>query len=375
MDGFEARLIYVSGRSRSGQQGAGRAALCFLAGIASHHPIWDNYSHTRCFSPNKCSIWEDHRFTRAREPLNNELAEKQFYRGDAMFNEGKACDAVIRHIEARENSQRKDLKHPEMDKKNIPHNKHVELTFKVGELFFAIEHTGIEPFPGQIESSVYSHKLFSPIIERVAGKLPNTEFFKLCVPSKIDTLKPSQIASIQEILVNWIEEIAPTLPISDYRIATPIEEVREPEVPFKVMLYRYNITPINLTRLGGRLQLCNIVDDVFIEAERKKRIYTACNKKYPKLFEWKKEDHARTILVLEENDINLTNHQLVINAFIDIDNKIPTKPDEVYLVSTCIDTTWWVTCIRINNKYYTELEFSERSWEVDPTTLVDVSND
>jgi hypothetical protein len=287
-----------------------------------------------------------------------------------MFNEGKACDAVIRYIERREKKQRKEIKRPELDK-NVPANKRVELTFKIGTRLFALEHTGIEPFPGHIKSMVDSDKLFSPIQERLLGKLPNTELFKLCVSSGVK-IRNSQIIIIQEKLANWIEKIAPTLPISHSRIATPIAEFRDPAVPFEASLYRSTVSPMFISHFGGRLVICRMVD-ASLEAAREIRIMEACEKKYGKLFQCKNEDNARTILIFEENDCDLTNHQFVINAFSKVEENITTIPDEVFLVSTCNDTPWWVTIIRFDDKWYSDFEISERSWEVDPTILIDIT--
>lgn len=286
-----------------------------------------------------------------------------------MFNEGKACDAVIRYLERREKNQRKEINRPELDKR-VPANKRVEITLKINEILFAIEHTGIEPFPGHLKSMADSDKLFSPIQKRLIGKLPCTEFFQLCVPSSVN-IRNSHIITIQDKLANWIEKVAPTLPISDNRIAAPIEKFRDPDVPFEASLYRSTVSPMFISRLGGRLRISHMID-ASLESAREERIMTACEKKYRKLFQWKREDNARTILVFEENDLYLTNHQFVINAFSKVEESITSKPDEVFLVST-FDTPWWVTIIRADDKCYCDFDISARSWEVDPTLLLDIT--
>ena len=62
-------------------------------------------------------------------------------------NEGKACDAVLRHIEAREGATRRDLIFPERADSVGP----VELVCPIGAQRFALEHTRIEPFAGHIQ--------------------------------------------------------------------------------------------------------------------------------------------------------------------------------------------------------------------------------
>ena len=84
----------------------------------------------------------------------------------SRFNEGKACDAVIRRIEAREQSVREDLHSPEA----VGHAAPVELVCSTGGRLFAFEHTGIEPFTDQIQMEIDSRRLFEPIKNRFDGK-------------------------------------------------------------------------------------------------------------------------------------------------------------------------------------------------------------
>lgn len=61
------------------------------------------------------------------------------------FNEGKACDAIVRRLKAREGLLRSELRWPEQEGHCSP----VEVAFKLGDELFTLEHTGIEPFPGR----------------------------------------------------------------------------------------------------------------------------------------------------------------------------------------------------------------------------------
>jgi hypothetical protein len=63
------------------------------------------------------------------------------------FHEGKACDAVIRVLEARERGNRRDVRSREKDGDPAP----IELTCRIGDRPFAFEHTGIEPFAGHVK--------------------------------------------------------------------------------------------------------------------------------------------------------------------------------------------------------------------------------
>jgi hypothetical protein len=93
----------------------------------------------------------------------------------------------------------------------------------------------------------------------------------------------------------------------------------------------------------------------------------ACEDKFPKLATWKRDEGARTVLVLEENDLSLTNHQRVADALAPAEAAMPDAADEIFLVSTHIAQTWWVTCLRRTGKTY--YDDGERFHEVDPATL------
>jgi hypothetical protein len=73
---------------------------------------------------------------------------------------------------------------------------------------------------------------------------------------------------------------------------------------------------------------------------------TASQRKSPKLAKWKRDSGARTVLVLEEDDLSLTNHLRVADALVSAEATTPDAPDEVFMVSTGMGQTWWVICLR-----------------------------
>jgi hypothetical protein len=84
-----------------------------------------------------------------------------------------------------------------------------------------------------------------------------------------------------------------------------------------------------------------------LEEQRVTRLQTACRRKYPKLAKWKRDSGARTVLVLEENDLFLTNHWRIADALAQAEATTPDAPDEVFMVSTGLDkASWWVVCLR-----------------------------
>ena len=77
----------------------------------------------------------------------------------ARTHEGKACDAVIRRIEAREGHSRSDLTFPE---KKQDWAAAVEVTCRIGDQLFAFEHTTIEPFERHLELEARASVHFNP---------------------------------------------------------------------------------------------------------------------------------------------------------------------------------------------------------------------
>jgi hypothetical protein len=258
-------------------------------------------------------------------------------------NEGKACDAVIRRIEVRKGAARRNLCSPEREGHPAP----IDSSCNIGDQLFAIEHTLVEPFERHIELEAKAKEHFEPIRSRVAGLLPATEHFELWLPvaSTLD-LKGRELARVQTEIADWVIRIADTLPIgSASGYALPIQGTTLFGVPFAVSLQR-----VSHSGFLGELSVKHIVPDSN-KNDRLARIRRAYEKKVAQLSPWKKIE-ARTILVLEADDIQLTNAQRVADTLIRIEKDIGEKPDEIYLFSTAIPSPWWLWIIRIDDRDY-----------------------
>jgi hypothetical protein len=91
-----------------------------------------------------------------------------------------------------------------------------------------------------------------------------------------------------------------------------------------------------------------------VETARAERLRLACEKKFPKLAAWKKQANARTILVLEDNDIQLTNAALDTEAFLPLAAARHDAPDETYMIMTCTDT-WYVSPVLVGDQSYFDI--------------------
>jgi hypothetical protein len=86
--------------------------------------------------------------------------------------EGEVCDAMVRRLEEREALTRDTLRWPEKENHRHP----VELTFKLGNQLYALEHTLIEPFAGHVRMEAQTERLFSPITRALKDDLDLTPF-------------------------------------------------------------------------------------------------------------------------------------------------------------------------------------------------------
>ncbi len=140
-------------------------------------------------------------------------------------------------------------------------------------------------------------------------------------------------------------------------------------VPFDVFLYRF----LPAAAVPGYFQIRHIVEGD-LEQTREARIREACARKIPNLGEWRRSSGARTVLILEDNDLQLTNPQRVFDVLIQIESTIADKADEVHLVSTMIENPWFIHALRIDVRDYYQLsEARQCMTEIDPRTLTDLT--
>jgi hypothetical protein len=78
--------------------------------------------------------------------------------------------------------------------------------------------------------------------------------------------------------------------------------------------------------------------------------------------------------VFEQNDMQLTNVHFVTDALLKAEARFTAPADEVYLVTSTI-SPWWVHFVRVDTRTYFDLtDPDDRAWEVDPTTLVPLTD-
>jgi hypothetical protein len=268
-------------------------------------------------------------------------------------------------LERRAGEQRNRLWSPEQAGDPDP----VEFAFSLGRIDYVIEHTGIEPFAGHIHLSAQAKTHIQPIIDQVAHRLPAGDHFELQLPvGALRDLDRRSLKLAQHALAEFVVEVAPSVKAVPFgRTSSRFGIHTTAGVPFAFSVQR--ATP------RGKLPAFSIshVVDGSLEDQREARIAAACAKKFPKLVAWKAKAGARTVLVLENNDIQLTNEDLVWQALEKVEQDFADRPDEVWLVMTLTDDLWWCVPIRIDGRAYYTTAVEDRWPECDPSTLDDLS--
>ena len=120
---------------------------------------------------------------------------------------------------------------------------------------------------------------------------------------------------------------------------------------------------------GNRQMVKHVAANV--DKLRHDRIQEAIDRKFPKLAAWKRDHGARSILVLEDNDLFLTNQAIVAETYLPLAATRTDCPDETYMVSTATKP-WHAWPMLIGNRSYFDFAQSgdAQHWEIDPATLI-----
>jgi hypothetical protein len=279
------------------------------------------------------------------------------------FNEGKVCEAIVQRLEKRARCARHGVRWPEDEGHAHP----IEVAFMIGQQLFALEHTGIEPFEGHVRMEAEEERHFKPITDALKNTLDTSAVYELHMPANAFQCRGMlEIRKLQRAIIAWVLNTAPAVPTrryADYR-GTSVGPVVPPGVPFALSLYRFEPALVP----GHYFQIKHVVADV--DKLRTARIGEAIDRKYPKLAAWKRDHGARSVLVLEDNDLFLTNQAIVAETYLPLATGRTDRPDETYLVSTST-SPWHAWPILIDGRSY--FDFAQagdpQRWEIDPAGL------
>ncbi len=69
---------------------------------------------------------------------------------------------------------------------------------------------------------------------------------------------------------------------------------------------------------------------------------------------------------------SLTNPSVDTEAVLDIVATATERPDEIHLVTSCVEP-WWVSPLLVDNRSLFEVGDYKWAWEIDPKTLVSLT--
>lgn len=291
----------------------------------------------------------------------------------STLNEGKACDAVVKLLEKQTGKKRIDISCPEKNGIGPP----VDLRLNLGTQDYAIEHTLIEAFAGQVHMGQEFGQFIEPVVDKLSGTLPKPGIYYLYFPTNARLkVKANQLDELRNGFVEWVREQAqqlhdknPDRPTREWNPRGIEDKCRAtpPGFPYEVTLRREAHWSLSPHHDGILLVARYAPEDV--EKQRPARLLKALKDKCPKL-RLCKEGDARTVLVLEDNDISLSNHVLISEGLAGLLEGLANLPDEIYLVETTVKT-WDVRPLKIDDNILLGNDWAE----FDSSKLTDITND
>ena len=255
-------------------------------------------------------------------------------------NEGKCCDAILRVLEHRLSAQRADLHFPDRNNRT---EKRVDVCVRIGENRYVLEHTVIEPFENTIGIGVNFYNFVRPIKEQFSEALPGPAYYTLELRTDHRVTK-KLVTKAQQALICWVSAEAEALYARARASESLPKSARTAQefpglIPYSVCL-SCMLPGKPSDNEKGKFSVVRL--DESDEKQRFQRLCRALADKCPKLQQCK-ERGARTILVLEQPDIALSNYTDIRKTLDRAAEKRADLPDEIYLVWAVPDvTTWYV---------------------------------
>jgi len=253
-------------------------------------------------------------------------------------NESQACKAVVKCLEVLTGEKREDVRWPDKEPSGAGQ---VDMIVKLGKEEYAIEHTRLEDFEGEIKARKDIEKVLGVLREKVVGRIPGPSYYSVafeadfCLPGG----KKGQEAA--EDIAEWVKKAIAILherklcrygPIEQARFAADGIERRESgsDFNFGMSVLRWPFAEKCGIKPGSlRCHPCyRPGENGKWEESGDDRVSRAFQKKVPKLLK-AKEAGAHTILVLESE--NIQGH-LVSNEIYRLAEENAIALDEVYLV-------------------------------------------
>jgi len=229
-------------------------------------------------------------------------------------NQDDACEFVREIVSVRTGESIALTDRPDLEHRDI---KAVEELWESSSRRYAVEHTLIESFEGQVANFAKIERLLVPVKQMLAGRLPGR--FALAVRETDTSAARVDFAAAHQEITRLVLEAASGLRVGD------TVSLRSQALPFELRLHlRF--------KEDSRLVLYT---DIEGDAEelRLERVRRALDAKCPKLATWA-HDGRRSILILEANDMQHSNVSVVYQALAPALSERDDSPDIVVLVET-----------------------------------------
>jgi hypothetical protein len=234
----------------------------------------------------------------------------------------------------------------------------------------------LETFAKQVGSAKQFYDLALDVVTSLSGHLPKPGTYKLYFPTFSTIGKSMTLEQARTTICRWVVDTAAQL-----HAAHPERRPKNIEphgheasitgapigLPFEMTLWRdlhWNLD----ARFDGVLTLGRFGPEN-LEEQRVAQMVRALDKKCPKLMKFK-QTGARTVLVLEDADLSLSNHAAVADAFEAKSVGRTDLPDEVYLIDTK-SSPWTVSQLKDADR----IDLSEQYVEYLSEALDDITSD
>lgn len=216
-------------------------------------------------------------------------------------DEDEVCQGTAQFVASMYSGVPDDIQRPELHERIA---KAVEMSFRVHEQRFVLEHTRIETAPARTSLFHALQSRFQPLAQALRGVLPTGGQFRLQLAHDANVQgRKRQREAADKVLLAWIREVAPQLlGRSRGRYDSPVE--RRPadiQIPFAVALA---FLPLFAGVEGADGHLHVLIEDDRTALETwAMTIDDALNSKLPKLRSARRANDATSVFVAETRDV------------------------------------------------------------------------
>lgn len=231
----------------------------------------------------------------------------------------EVCEFAREIVAARAGEQISIESRPELDHRN---DEAVEELWDAPSRRYAVEHTRVESFEGQIANIAKIQRLLTPVRDALAGRLPG--YCVLAVREDETSVARVDFAFAHSEVERLVLDAAKALTVGE------TVALRSERLPFDMRLHLRH-------RDGSGIVLRSDIegDPDTLRIERFRRAF---DDKCPKLSEWSSGDRT-SVLVLECDDFQHANFSVSFDAVGTVLAERPDRPDIIVYVET--DTSPW----------------------------------